>query len=141
VQQATQDVQQQITATLQTATTLNWPQLQARVGFTEQVQSNYGPELALAGAPLSPAQSQSLVQAIADANYAGKDTSSRPANYNVRDPVTGLSPHDVQIQNNAAATLTPEQVQVIKTGHLEAVEQAAVYKEYGGQNQAVQFVP
>lgn len=141
VQQSTLDIQQQITATLQTAVPMNWAQLQARVGFTDQVQSNFGPELILAGAPLSPAQSQALVQAMADATYAGRDTSGRPANYNVRDPSTGLTPHDLQILNNAAGALTPEQLQAIKTGHQEAAVQAAVYKEYGTQGQPVQFVP
>jgi hypothetical protein len=141
LQQATADLQDQITATLQTATTLNWAQLQARVAFNNQVQYTYAPEMSLSGAPLTAAQSQGLLQAIADANYAGKDLSTRPANYNERDPATGLTPHDVQIQNNAAASLTPEQIQILETQQIQAAEEAAIYREYGGQNQIVQFVP
>ncbi len=60
----------------------------------------------------------------------GKDTSTRPANYNDVDPSTGLTPHNSRILAEAAAVLSPAQIQVLKTDQIEGAQQAAVMRQY-----------
>ncbi len=124
-------LQQEITDTLQPSTGLNFQQLQARIGFVNQVQNDHGPALAAAGVPLTAEQSQGLVQAMADANYAGKDLSTRPANYNERD-ASGLTPHEQRILAGAAASLAPAQLDAVRTSLLEAGRMQTVLKQYAG---------
>jgi hypothetical protein len=94
-------------------------QLQVRLTFQNQVQYNLGPDFADAGAPISPEQSAALVNALADANYTGKDMSQRPADYNDTNPATGLTPHDLRILEGAAKILQPAQVEILKSNLID----------------------
>ena len=141
MKQAGQDVQQQINSILGPNADATLAQLQARAGIQNQVEYNYSADFADAGSPLTAEQSSGLVQAMADANYAGKDLSTRPANYNDPDPTTGLTPHDNRIIQAAAQVLSPAQLEILKTDQAENSKIAAIMKEYskgGGQNV---FVP
>ena len=106
-----------------------------------QVMSTYAPDFADAGVPLNAQQAAGLTQAMADANYGGKDTSSRPANYNIPDPTTGLSPHDDRIIAAASQVLTPDQVQVLKNDQIANEAQAMALKAYNPGNGPVMLVP
>jgi hypothetical protein len=141
MKQASQDTEAQITAILGSNADSTLIQLQTRAGFQTQVDFNLASDYADAGAPLTPDQSNGLVQAMADANYAGKDTSTRPANYNVVDPATGLSPHDDRIINGAAQVLNPTQLQVLKTDQIQGEQQRAIMQEYNAGGGQVMFVP
>jgi hypothetical protein len=140
IKQAGQNVEQQLTALLGANADSTLTQLQVRGGMQNQVEFSYAPDFAEAGAPLTADQTTALVQAMADANYGGKDTSTRPANYNMVDPATGLSPHDDRIINSAAQSLSPAQIQVLKTDQAEMEQQSSIIREYNkGGN--VMFVP
>jgi hypothetical protein len=116
-------------------------QLQTRTGIQNQVNSTYTSDFTDAGVPLTPQQASGLVQAMADANYAGKDTSTCPAGYNIPNPTTGLTPHDNRIINSAAAVLSPAQVQVLTTDQIENHQIAAIMKQYNKSGGPVLFVP
>jgi hypothetical protein len=131
LKESSQNVEQQLTALLGSNADATLQQLQFQGSMATQVEFNYAPDFADAGAPLSSAQSAALAQAMSDASYAGKDESTRPANYNQVDPATGLSPHDQRIINSAAQALSPAQVQV---------QQNAIMKEYT-QGGNVMFAP
>jgi len=116
--------------------------LQARANFENQVENTYSADFADGGAPLNPEQSAALAQAMADANYAGRSTADRPANYNLVDPTTGLTPHESRVLQSAAATLTPAQLEIYKADLLQSHQQAAILKEYqNGPNGRVNFLP
>jgi hypothetical protein len=140
MQQAAQNVDQQLTALLGSNADSTLRQLQVRGNMESQVEFNYASDFTDAGAPLNPAQSTALVQAMADANYGGKDESTRPANYNEVDPATGLSPHDQRIIASAAQVLSPAQVQVLTTHQVENEQQTTIMREYmkGGGNFSVE---
>ena len=140
MKQAADDAQQQIAAILGPNADNTLAQLAMRARIQTAVQNTYAPDFSYAGLGLSPAQSNGLVQAMADANYAGKDTSTRPANYNDVNPDSGLSPHDQRILNNAAQVLTPAQVQLLKTDQAENEKISAIMKQYQQQG-PVSFVP
>ncbi len=139
--EAAQSDEQQITAILGANADATLARLATQAGIQRQVQDNYAADFSDAGVPLTPGESTGLTQAMADANYAGKDTSTRPANYNVVDAATGLSPHDERILSNAAAVLSPAQLQVLKTDQVENEQEMAVRRQYGNGNGQVVFVP
>jgi hypothetical protein len=141
MQQASQDVGNQIASILGPNSTNLLAQLQMRSAIQNQVQNSYAPDFADAGMPLTPDQTNGLIQAMADANYAGKDTSTRPANYNVADPTTDLSPHDDRIINNATPVLSPTQVQLLTTDQAENEQLNAIRKAYSAGGKPVIFVP
>ncbi len=141
IKQAAQDTEQQISAIMGPNADNTLAQLQMKVSFQNQVQNNYAADFANAGAPLSPDQSHALVQALSDANYAGKDTTNRPANYNEVDPTTGLTPHDSRIVEAAAQSLSPAQIQVLKTDQMENAQLSALMRQYNKGNGPVMFVP
>jgi hypothetical protein len=103
--------------------------------------NSYAPDFADAGMPLTPDQTNGLIQAMADANYAGKDISTRPPNYNVPDPTTDLSIHDDRIINNATPVLSPPQLQLLTTDQAENEQIAAIMKAYSGGGKPVIFLP
>jgi len=139
--QASQDVQHQISSILGPNTDSILAQLQARSGIQSQVQYNYAPDFEDAGMPLTPEQTNGLIQAMADANYAGKDTSTRPPDYNVADPTSGLSPHDERIINNATPVLSAAQIRLLTTDQAENEKIAAVIKSYSTGGARPVFVP
>jgi hypothetical protein len=141
MQQATQGVEQQLSAILGSNADNTLVQLQVQNGMQSQVMSTYAPDFADAGVPLNAQQAAGLTQAMADANYGGKDTSSRPANYNIPDPTTGLSPHDDRIIAAASQVLTPEQVQVLKNDQIANEAQATALKAYNPGNGPVMLLP
>jgi hypothetical protein len=141
MKQASQGVEPQLIALLGPNADSTLTQLQVRGGMQTQVEFNYAPDFAEAGAPLTADQTTALVQAMADANYGGKDVSTRPANYNEVDPNTGLSPHDDRIINSAAQSLSPAQIQVLKTDQAEMEQQSAIIREYNKGGGNVMFVP
>lgn len=106
-----------------------------------QVNVTYAPDFADAGVPLTPAQASGLVQAMADANYAGKDSSTRLPGYNTPDPTTGLTPHDNRIINAAALVLNPAQVQILKTDQIQNRQIAATMKQYNKSGGPAMFAP
>jgi hypothetical protein len=138
---AAQDTEQQITAILGSNADATLTQLQVRTTIQNQVNTTYMADFTDAGMPLSPAQSSGLIQAMADANYAGKDLSTRPPGYNTPDPTTGLTPHDNRIINAAAQVLNPAQIQVLTTDQVEFHKIAAVMKQYNKSGGPVMFVP
>jgi hypothetical protein len=139
--QASQDVQHQISSILGPNSDSILAQLQARSNIQSQVQYNYAPDFEDAGIPLTPEQTNGLIQAMADANYAGKDTSTRPPDYNVPDPTSGLSPHDDRIINNATPVLSAAQIQLLTTDQAENEQIAAVMKAYSSGGVRPVFVP
>jgi hypothetical protein len=141
MKQAHQSVQQDIDALVGPNSGPTLQRLQADAGFQNQVQSNFAPDFADAGLTLSADQSRAVVQALSDTSYAGKDESGRPANYNTVDPTTGLSPHDQKIIDEAAQTLTPDQVQILKTHQIEKNQQGAVMRQYTQGAGSVMIVP
>jgi hypothetical protein len=141
IKQASQDVESQINAILGSNADNTLAQMQARVGIQNQIDSTYKYDFAEAGATLNPDQSSALLQAMADANYAGKDLSTRPAGYNDVDPTTGLSLHDNRIIDAAAKVLTPAQVQVLTTDQVEYEKISSIMKEYNKGGGPVMFVP
>ncbi len=141
MKQASQEVEQQITAVLGANADNTLLQLQTRNAIQNSIDTNYGPDFADAGAALSPDQSHGLLQAMADANYSGKDMSTRPQKYNDVDPATGLSLHDNRIIDAAAQVLSPAQVQVLKTDQAETEKFSTIMKEYNPGNRQVMFVP
>lgn len=139
--QASQDVSGQIQALLGANADATLAQLQARMNIQNQVQNNYAPDFSDAGQPLTPEQASGLIQAMADANYSGKDTSTRPANYNVADPTTGLSLHDDRIISGATQVLSPAQLQLLTTDQIENEQISAIMKQYSNGGGRVMFVP
>jgi hypothetical protein len=139
--QASQDVEGQLAALLGSNADALLEQLRARMGIQNQVQNNYSPDFSDAGQPLTPEQASGLIQAMADANYSGKDTSTRPANYNIPDPTSGLSPHDDRIINNATQVLSPAQIQLLTTDQMENEQISAIMKQYNSGGGRVMFVP
>ena len=140
MKQAADEAQQQIAAILGPNADNTLAQLAMRARIQTAVQNNYAPDFSYAGLGLNPAQSNGLVQAMADANYAGKDTSTRPADYNVVNSDTGLSPHDQRIINSAAQVLTPAQVQLLKADQAENEKVGAIMRQYSAGG-PVSFVP
>jgi hypothetical protein len=138
---AAQDTEQQITDILGSNADATLTQLQVRTAIQNQVNTTYSADFTDAGMPLSPAQSSGLIQAMADANYAGKDLSTRPAGYNTPDPTTGLSPHDKRIIDAAATVLTPAQIQVLTNDQVDYHKIATVMKQYNPHGGPVMFVP
>jgi|ERR1700722_17628851 len=138
--QASQDVEGQLAALLGSNADALLAQLRARMSIQNQVQNNYSPDFSDAGQPLTPEQASGLIQAMADANYSGKDTSTRPANYNVPDPTTGLSPHDDRIINSATSLLNPAQIQLLTTDQMENEQISSIMKQYSSGGR-VMFVP
>jgi hypothetical protein len=110
IQQASQDVEHQIASILGPNGDNLLAQLQMRTVIQNQFQNTYAPDFADAGMPLTPDRTNGLIQAMSDANYAGKDTSTHPPDYNVADPTTNLSPHDDRTINNANPVLSPTQI-------------------------------
>jgi hypothetical protein len=141
MQQATQGVEQQLTAILGSNADSTLTQLQVQNTMQNQVMSGYAPDFADAGVPLNAEQAAGLTQAMADANYGGKDLSTRPANYNIPDPATGLSPHDDRIIAAASQVLTPEQVQVLKNDQIATEAQATALKAYNPGGRPVMLMP
>ncbi len=140
-QQATQDLSSQIASLLGSNAEGTLAQLRQRVYIQNQVQNSYAPDFADAGAPLNPDQTIGLINAMADANYAGKDTSTRPANYNIADATTGLSPHDDRIINGATPVLSPAQIQLLTKDQAENEQIAAIMKSYNTPGKPVMIVP
>jgi hypothetical protein len=139
--QASQDVEGQIQALLGSNADGMLDQLRARIGIQNNVQNNYAPDFSDAGLPMTPEQAGGLINAMADANYSGKDTSTRPANYNVPDPTTGLSPHDDRIISNATPVLSPAQLQLLTTDQMQNWQMSAIMKQYNNGAGRVIFVP
>ena len=138
---AAQDTEQQITAILGSNADATLAQLQARTAIQNQVNTTYAADFADAGVALSPEQASALIQAMADANYAGKDLSTRPAGYNTPDPTTGLTPHDNRIINSAAQALNPAQIQVLTSDQVDFHKMAAIMKQYNSGGAPAMFVP
>jgi hypothetical protein len=138
---AAQDTEQQITAILGSNADATLAQLQARTAIQNQVNTTYAADFADAGVALSPEQASALIQAMADANYAGKDLSTRPAGYNTPDPTTGLTPHDNRIINSATQALNPAQIQVLTSDQVDFHKMAAIMKQYNSGGGPVLFVP
>jgi hypothetical protein len=130
MKQAAQDTAQQMAAILGSNADSTLAQLQTRAGFQTQVESVYKSDFVDAGVPLSPEQSGTLVQALSDANYSGKDLSTRPAGYNDPDPATGLTPHESRILDSASQVLSPAQLQIVKTDLVENRQMSAIMNEY-----------
>jgi hypothetical protein len=141
MQQASQDLDGQIQSIMGSNAEATLAQLRTRQYIQNQVQNSYAPDFADAGAPLSPEQTNGLIQAMADANYSGKDISTRPANYNITDPTTGLSPHDDRIITSATPVLTPAQVQLLSKDQAENEQIAAIMKSYNTPGKPVMIVP
>jgi hypothetical protein len=139
--QASQDVEGQIAALLGSNGDALLEQLRARMSIQNQVQNSYSPDFADAGLSLTADQENGLIQAMADANYSGKDTSTRPANYNIPDPTSWLSPHDDRIINNASQLLSPAQIQLLSTDQMENEQMSAIMKQYSSGGARVMFVP
>jgi hypothetical protein len=139
--QASQDMEGQIQALLGSNADALLEQLRARMSIQNQVQNNYSPDFADAGLPLTPDQAIGLIQAMADANYSGKDTSTRPPNYNVPDPTSWLTPHDDRIINSATQILSPAQIQLLTTDQMENQQISAIMKQYSSGGGRVMFVP
>jgi hypothetical protein len=140
--QATAAAEQDITNLMGTNGTSFVQRLQAQANFQNQVENTYAPDFADQGAALSSEQAAALAQAMSDANYAGKSTADRPANYNQVDPTTGLTPHESRVLQSAAASLTPAQIEIYKADLLQSRQQAAIMNEYqNGPNGRVNFVP
>jgi len=122
------------------ASLVNW--LQAQGTIQNQVSTQFGPDFADAGVALTPEQSATLQQAMSTANYSGKSTSDRPANYNEIDPASGMSPHDQRILASASAGLNPSQLEILKTDLMQAHQRAAIQQQYtGGDGGPVRFAP
>jgi hypothetical protein len=133
IQQSAQGLQQQITDVLQSnGGSMNFLQLQAMMSMANTVQYNYGPDEAVAGAPLADNQAEALIQAMSSANYAGKDLSQRPEGYNNRASPDDLTPHESLILNTASSSLSQAQLQVIKTDMLQSAQQSAIMRQYMG---------
>ncbi len=81
------------------------------------------------------------MSALSDANYSGRDLSTRPANYNDVDPTTGLSLHDNRIIDAAAKALTPAQVELLKNEQRDGEKMNAMMREYNQGGGPVMFVP
>ncbi len=141
MKQAAQDTQQQLNAILGSDAEATLARLQARANFQTQVDTNYTHEFVDAGAPMSPEQSNALVQAMADANYAGKDLSTRPAGYNDVDPTTGLTPHNIRILDTAAQVLNPAQIEILKSDLADANKMTAIMSQYSKPGTPTMFMP
>jgi hypothetical protein len=128
--QASADVEHQLSSILGSNADALLAQLQMKASIQMQVQNTYAPDFADAGIALTPEEANGLAQAMADANYTGKDTSTRPPNYNVPDPTTNLSLHDNRIIANAAPILTPAQIQLLTTDQAENEQLSAIEKQY-----------
>jgi len=141
MKQASQDTQQQIAAIMGTNADGTLAQLQTRVRIQGEVEYTYRPDFSDAGVPLNPAQSSGLVQAMADANYTGKDMSTRPEGYNETDPTTGLTPHDNRILDSASRVLSPAQLQILKTDLIEVKQVGAIMQQYRAKGGPAMFIP
>lgn len=141
IKQAGQDVESQIENILGPNAENQLLQMQVRSAFQTQVTFNYAPDFADAGAPLTPDQANGLAQAMADANYAGKDTSSRPANYNQPDPSTGLTPHEERVISNATSVLSPAQLEVLKADQLQDQQQSQLIQQYNPKGGPMMLLP
>lgn len=141
IKQAGQDVESQIENILGPNAENQLLQMQVRSAFQTQVTFNYAPDFADAGAPLTPDQANGLAQAMADANYAGKDTSSRPANYNQPDPSTGLTPHEERVISNATSVLSPAQLDVLKADQLQDQQQSQLIQQYNPKGGPMMLLP
>ena len=142
MKQASQDVDRQINGILGSNGVATLTQLQTRVGIQNQVASDYAQGFAAAGIPLTPEQSRGLIQAMADADYAGKDPSTSPSGYDDVDPATGLTPHHNRMLDSAAQVLSPAQIQILKTDKIENNRVLTILREYRAKNKGpLRFVP
>lgn len=138
---AAQDTEQQIGAILGPNATSTLDILQARGSFQAQVETNYKSDFVDAGVPLSPEQSNAVVQALSDANYTGRDLSTRPTGYNDPDPATGLTPHESRILEAISHVLNPAQPQIARTDLVENRVTTTVMHEYTSGGAPVMIVP
>ena len=138
---AAQDTEQQIGAILGPNATSTLDILQARGSFQAQVETNYKSDFVDAGVPLSSDQSNAVIQALSDANYTGRDLSTRPAGYNDPDPATGLTPHESRILEAVSHVLNPAQLQIARTDLVENRLNTTIMHEYTNGNAPVMIVP
>jgi hypothetical protein len=130
-QQAMQGVQVEINTLLGSDAASIMARLQTSVGARNGVLSTYAPDLADAGMPLTPVQTDALAQAAMDASYTNpKDGSLHPPDYNTPDPTTGRTPKEDRVANQVAAVLTPAQLQVFKQTQQEADQRQIIMRQY-----------
>lgn len=141
MKRAAQETEQQITALLGDNANATLEVLQARGGFQAQVELNYKSDFVDAGVPLTPEQSNALVQALSDANYTGKDLSTRPPGYNDSDPTTGLTPHENRILDSVSRALSPAQLEIVKNDLVENRRTTGIMHEYTNSGGPVMIVP
>jgi len=124
MRQASQDVQQDITALLGPDGQKTLQQLGSQNGYRNQIQNSFAPDFTDAGVPLSSDQSDRLAQAMAG------PTGRTPPGYNDPDPSTGLTPRQEQVLMAAAQVLTPAQWQIFKTDQIQQAQRDAIMKQY-----------
>jgi hypothetical protein len=124
--QASQEVQQDITDLLGPGGQKTLQQIRTQTSFQTQIQNNFAPDFADAGVALTPDQSAGLAEAMAGPSLPGKV----PAGYNDPDPATGLTPHQEQILTAASQVLTPAQLQIFKADQVQQNQESAIMKQY-----------
>ena len=131
MQQATDSVEQEMTAVLGTDSHPVFQKLQNESGYLSQVQYTYAPDFADAGAPLNADQSRALAEVMATARNPGGAVPAQMRGFNQADPDTGLSPYDNQLLAAAAQILSPAQLQVLKTEQIQNNhQQSAIFRTY-----------
>ena len=136
-----QDMEQKLTAILGNNPDGMLQQLEFRANFQDLIKQRYAVDFEDAGAALSADQSRGLAQALNDANYTGKDPSTIPPGYEEPDPATGLTPKDRKILDEAAAVLTPAQLQVLKSDRINDAKQQSILAQYVNGQQAYSIGP
>jgi hypothetical protein len=141
MKQAAQETEQQIEAVVGPNANSTLQILQARASLQAQVETSYKSDFADAGVPLSPEQTNAVVQALSDANYTGRDLSTRPPGYNDPDPATGLTSHESRILDAVSRVLSPAQLQIARTDLVENRQSTTIMHEYTGSGGPVMIEP
>jgi cell division septum initiation protein DivIVA len=130
MQQATDSVDQEMTAVLGTDSHPVFQKLQNESNYLNQIQYNYAPDFSEAGAPLNADQTRALADAMAAARNPGATTPAQMRADYVADPDTQLTPYDNRLLTAAAQVLSPAQLQVLKTEQIQGNQQTAIFRTY-----------
>jgi len=90
-----------------------------------------------AGHGLSPDQVQALAQTQHDLEDSAKNPAAAAAGYRTLDHNTWESPLDQDFFAKAAALLTPDQLQIVKTSRTEENQRQAIMREFTGNGPAM----
>ncbi len=130
---ASQAVNQQIDALIGPEGQRKLQDAQMLTTAQNQVNTNYAPDFAEGGVPLTPEQTTGLAQLLNPRNLVGRGPAA-----NQPDPETWLTPRDQKLLEQAAQVLSPAQLEILKGDRAEQNQRQALMRQYTGGGNTVQ---